>query len=84
MEGRTKCVAKQWSGKGPAEPRNGGGALALSVELAEEHYGRAKKKHRPNNQQKSKLIDKKKMFAVYSYANVFTICVEFSFFTGRC
>ena len=43
MEGRTKCVAKQWSGKGPAEPRNGGGALALSVELAEEHYGRAKK-----------------------------------------
>ena len=33
--GPRKRVAEQWSGSGPAEPRKGGGAKALSVELAD-------------------------------------------------
>ena len=37
MEGPAKRVAaRQWSGQGPAEPRNGGGAKAYPLELAKE------------------------------------------------
>ena len=43
MEGRLACksLRQQWSGQGPAEPRNGGGAKAYPLELAKEENGRA-------------------------------------------
>ena len=44
MEGPAKGgLRKQWSGEGPAEPRNGGGAKACSVGLAKEEMVEPKK-----------------------------------------